>query len=647
MGGMNLLTIEGLAKQFSERLLFENAGLQINEGDRIGLIGVNGSGKSTLLRIVAGLEAPDAGSVLFPGGVRVEYLVQEPPLDDQLSVLETIFRSQSPQMRLLREYERASDALQHDPHNEESQARLMDLSAELDRTGGWAAEANAKTVLTRLGVTDFDDKVGILSGGQRKRVALARALIDRADLLILDEPTNHIDADTVAWLEEYLAATPGALLMVTHDRYFLDRVANRIVELERRQLVSYAGNYTHYVEERALHHQRLADAEGKRQNQLKHELEWLRRQPMARGTKQKARKQRVDELLEIRYDSGEEKVAIALASRRLGHKVLNVQGLTKRYAERVVLDGIDLHLEPGDRIGIVGPNGAGKSTLLDILAGRLAPDAGSLAWGDTVRVAYYDQRSVDLRDHMRLLEFIENEAPVIRTKEGDPVEAAQMLEWFLFPRAMQYARIGSLSGGERRRLYLLRTLIHQPNVLLLDEPTNDLDIQTLAVLEEFLDHFVGCLIVASHDRYFLDRTVDFLTAMEDGKLGPRYPTPYTNFAQRRAEALVPPMAVASVVKPIVQETANSQRPGRKLSWKEQRELEELTARIDAFESRKLSLLDEISKSGDNYERLRILTAELDTLHPALDTALDRWFDLSAIAESAASATTANVPANTL
>ena len=635
---MNLITIENLSKQYSERLLFDRANLQINEGDRIGLIGVNGSGKSTLLRIVAGLEATDAGDVAVPGGVRIEYLAQEPLLDDGISVLETIFRSESPQMRLLRGYEQASRKLEKMPHDEAAQQDLLQLSSELDRTGGWAAEANAKTVLTQLGITDFGAKVGTLSGGQRKRVALARSLIDRADLLILDEPTNHIDADTVAWLEEYLATTPGALLMVTHDRYFLDRVANRIVELDRRQLVSYSGNYTRYLEESDRRSQQLAEAEEKRQNLLRRELEWLRRQPMARGTKQKARKQRVEEMLQLRYDSGDERVAIALASRRLGNKVLDAHGLTKRYGEKTVLAGVDLHLEPGDRIGIIGHNGAGKSTLLDILAGRQTADAGTLHWGDTVRVGYYDQRSVDLRDNMRLLEFIEAEAPLIRTKDGDRVEAAQMLEWFLFPRPMQYARIGSLSGGERRRLYLLRSLIHQPNVLLLDEPTNDLDIQTLAVLESFLDHFGGCLIVASHDRYFLDRTVDFMLAMEDGVLGPRYPAPYASFVERRREEQLgagkePDPAAVRPAPAAPENTAGGRATVRKLSWKEQRELEDLDTRIAAFELQKKLLLDEIEKSGDNYEQLRVLSAQLESLDGDLETALERWFELSAIAET--------------
>jgi ATP-binding cassette subfamily F protein uup len=635
---MNLITIENLSKQYSERLLFDRANLQINEGDRIGLIGVNGSGKSTLLRVVAGLEAPDTGDVAVPGGIRIEYLPQEPQLDDSISVLQAIFRSESPQMRLLRAYETASHKLSAAPQDPALQDELMHLGAELDRTGGWAAEANAKTVLTRLGVTDFDARIGTLSGGQRKRVALARALIDRADLLILDEPTNHIDADTVAWLEEYLGTTPGALLMVTHDRYFLDRVANRIVELDRRQLVSYAGNYTRYLEDRERRSQRLAEAEEKRQNFLRRELEWLRRQPMARGTKQKARKQRVDELLQLNYDSGEERVAIALATRRLGNKVLDARGLAKRYDAKTVLAGVDLHLEPGDRIGIIGPNGAGKSTLLDILASRQAPDGGTVHWGDTVRVGYYDQRSADLRDNMRLLEFIENEAPLIRTKDGDRVEAAQMLEWFLFPRPMQSARIGSLSGGERRRLYLLRSLIHQPNVLLLDEPTNDLDIQTLAVLESFLDHFTGCLVVASHDRYFLDRTVDFLLAMEDGKLGPRYPAPYASFVERRREEREGDPAAKATSAPAAKPASSDAKTppratARKLSWKEQRELQELDTQVAALESQKKLLLDEIEKSGDNYEQLRMLSTQLESLEGNLDAALERWFELSTLAET--------------
>jgi ATP-binding cassette subfamily F protein uup len=630
---MNLLTIDNISKQFSERLLFDGASLLINEGDRIGLIGVNGSGKSTLLKIVAGLEAPDSGSVSAPGGVRIEYLPQEPPLDDALTVLETIFRSDSPQMQLLRAYEQVTMRLEQHPDAAALHDELHALNAEMERSEGWAAEANAKAILTRLGVMNFDDRVGSLSGGQRKRVALARALIDRADLLILDEPTNHIDAATVAWLEDYLSTTPGALLMVTHDRYFLDRVVNRIVELDRRQLVSYLGNYSHFLAQRAERHETLVEAEAKRRNLLRRELEWLRRQPMARGTKQKARKQRVEEMMQIQYDSGANRVAIALASRRLGKKVLAAQGLVKRFAATLVVDGVDLHLEPGDRIGILGPNGAGKSTLLDMLAGKLAPDGGAIEWGETVQVGYYDQRSADLRDEMRLLEFIENEAPLIRTKEGERVEAAQMLEWFLFPRPMQYARIGSLSGGERRRLYLLRTLIHQPNVLLLDEPTNDLDIETLAVLEEFLDHFSGALVAVSHDRYFLDRTVDFLVSMDDGRLGPRYPSPYDVFVNLQAQATIAAPAVAPAPEVPKALQTRGAVPTVRLTWKEQRELENLETEIAELEDHKLLLLDEINQIGDNYQRLQDLSIQVAALEATLEAALSRWFELSAKAES--------------
>lgn len=644
---MNLVTLENISKQISERLLFTDVNLLINAGDRIGLIGVNGSGKSTLLRIIAGLEAPDTGSVTVWGGVRIEYLSQEPLLNDDLSVLETIFHSDSPQMRLLRDYEAVSAALQAQPEDSGLQERLTELNAEIDHSGGWAAENNAKTVLTKLGIANYAAPVRTLSGGQRKRLALARALIDRADLLILDEPTNHIDADTVAWLEEYLvaeqtapthrrsAAAPnsapyssaGALLIVTHDRYFLDRVVNRIIELDRRQLVAYAGNYSKYLELREERHQRLAEAESKRQNLLRRELAWLRRGVMARGTKQQARKQRVEELMQIRTDRGEQRVSIALASRRLGNNVLSVQNLTKRFGDHSVLAGVDWQLAPGDRIGILGPNGAGKSTLLEILAGKLPPDGGSFAWGDTVRLGYYDQRSADLDDHLRLIEFIHNEAPLIRTKEGEIIEAAQMLEWFLFPRAMQWGRIGSLSGGERRRLYLLRTLIHQPNVLFLDEPTNDLDIETLTVLEEFLDHFQGCLVVVSHDRYFLDRTVDFLTTLEGGRLGPRYPTPYTTYLRLKGEEITTPGLTPSTAQS-VQLKAREQADTPKLSWKEQRELEMLEAQISQFEAKRAELTAAMSAGGANYALLQGLSAQLQSVEANLEAAFGRWAELA-------------------
>ena len=624
---MNLVTLENLFHHYGERALLEDATLLINEGDRIGLIGRNGSGKTTLLRIIAGQEAPAAGRVTVWGGVRIQYLPQDPELDDHLTVLETIFRSDAPQMRLLRDYQQVSEQLQRTPNDSNLQERLIALSSEMDRSGGWAAEAEAKTILTQLGITNFGAGVGTLSGGQRKRVALAHALIDRADLLLLDEPTNHIDADTIAWLEEYLRAVPTALLMVTHDRYFLDRVVNRIVELDRRQLVSYNGNYGRYLEQRTQRQEQLATAEKKRQNLLRQELEWLRRGAMARGTKQKARKQRVEELQKIHYDRGDERVAMALAGRRLGKRVLEAGNLSKAYGDLVLFRDLDFQLNPGDRIGIIGPNGAGKSTFLDILAGKTEPDSGRVQWGETVHLGYYDQQSEGLQDDMRVLAYVESEAPLIQTNDGHRIEATQMLEWFLFPRREQQSYVGSLSGGERRRLYLLRTLVHRPNVLFLDEPTNDLDVQTLTVLEQFLDHFDGCLVVVSHDRYFLDRNVDFLMSFEDGVLGNRYPTPYETYRRLRQEAAVPTEAQPAAKKPPTP-TQTASPHSRKLSWKEQRELENLEGQITELEAKKQALTEAINAAGDDFKRLQELAAELEQLQAVLAAAEERWLELS-------------------
>ncbi len=678
---MNLITIEHVHKQFSERPLLEDVSLTINRGDRIGLIGVNGSGKTTLLRMIAGLEPADAGQIITWGGVRVHYLPQEPALDETLTVLDVLVQSDSIKMRLVREYEQALAALHLDPTNPEVQARFAHLDSEMTRLDGWAAETNAKMILTRLGLSGFDARVSTLSGGMRKRLALARALLGMEDesagasasLLILDEPTNHVDADTIDWLEGYLLNVPVALFMVTHDRYFLNRVVNRIIELDRRKLVSYPGNYTRYLEQSAERHERLVKAEEDQRRLLKRELEWLRRGAMARSTKQKARIQRVTELQQIRYDSQQDRVAMHLAGRRLGKKVVEVRGLGKSYGDLPVLDGLDFALAPGDRIGIIGPNGAGKSTFLDLLAGMQEPSAGTVTWGETVQVGYYDQRNIELNDAERVLDFVQGEAELIRIQErnrprwlqdeGDLqlMDAAQVLEWFLFPRPQQQARIGSLSGGERRRLYLLRTLIHRPNVLLLDEPTNDLDIQTLNVLEEFLDHFRGCVIVASHDRYFLDRTVDLLYSFEPGGVvrGP-YPGPYETYHQLREAEAVARSETRSGNRVARSETGHSaegsrmarsetghssgsetgqgsgaprQPAARRLTWKEQRELEGLETRIEELEAQKIALQAEVHARSDDYIRLGELAERLREVEAQIDAAAERWLELAEVAGS--------------
>lgn len=621
---MNLVTIEGLSKQYSERLLLEQVDLLINEGDKIGLIGPNGSGKTTLLRIIAGREAPDQGQVTIWGHVHIQYLPQEPVLVGNLTVLETLLQSDSPDMKRLLAYRRVSEQLQHRPDDSHLQHQLHTLSAELDQSNGWNVESQAQTILTRLGVTQFQAPVATLSGGQQKRVALALALLSPAQLLILDEPTNHIDAEAITWLEEYLIAMNSGLLMVTHDRYFLDRVVNRIVELDRRQLVSYPGNYSHYLEKRESRQERLAANELKRQNLLRRELEWLRRGAQARSTKQKARKQRVAELMQLSYDRGERRVAMALVGRRLGKQVLTVEGVSQSYDGQRVLDNVSFYLAPGDRVGLIGPNGAGKTTFLDILAGKLRPEQGQLHWGETVVVGYYDQKSSALREDQRVLDFIEAEAPLIRTDDGERIEAAQMLDWFLFTRPEQQAKIRSLSGGERRRLYLLRSLVHQPNVLLLDEPTNDLDIQTLHVLEQFLDHFQGALVVVSHDRYFLDRTVDFLVTVENGQLSGRYPAPFASFLAARLAQQTPPENQSQLSRPV---KVPESRPG-KVSWKAQRELERLEAAIATLEAEKESLMLAINQNSHDFVQLRALSGRLDQVEIALDQALTQWLELS-------------------
>jgi ABC-type multidrug transport system ATPase subunit len=432
----------------------------------------------------------------------------------------------------------------------------------------------------------------------------------------------------IAWLEEYLLSQPGALLMVTHDRYFLDRVVNWIVELDRRQLVSYPGNYSRYLELSAARQDTLAAAEAKRQNLLRRELEWLRRGAQARSTKQKARKQRVEELQQLAYDRGDQTVSMALASRRLGKQVLQASHLSKIFAGRPLFQEVDFVMEPGDRIGIIGPNGAGKSTLLNILAGKLAPDTGAVEWGETVHLGYYDQQSSALADRLRVIDFIEQEAPLIRTKEGELISAFQMLEWFLFPRPQQYAQIGTLSGGERRRLYLLYILIHQPNVLFLDEPTNDLDIQTLGVLEEFLDHFQGSLVVVSHDRYFLDRTTDFLVSFEDGQVSSRYPAPFSVYQKLRAKERG---LSHTPTFPITLKREVRSRPAR-LTWKERHELASLETQVKTLEAQKATLQVEINASGSDYMRLQTLAEQLQALEIKLEATLERWLELSEIAE---------------
>jgi ABC transport system ATP-binding/permease protein len=628
---MTLLTLESVSKGFGMKPLLEDITFGLAYDEKMGIIGPNGSGKTTLLKIIAGMEPPDSGRVMLSGKPVVAFLPQEPSFDPELSVLDAVFDESNDTLRLLHDYEQACHDLDAaNGSDERLLARVADLSSRLDTAGAWDLEADARAVLSRLGITDTEAKVGTLSGGQRKRVAMARLLILRPDLLILDEPTNHLDADTIAWLEGYLRSYSGALLLVTHDRYFLDRVTNRMLELENGFSQRFEGNYTYYLE-RKEEQAAQREAEGqRRENLVRRELAWLRKGAKARTTKQKARVDRANTLLEEPREGPERKIELQAAATRLGNKVVELENVRKAFGDITLLDGFTHKFTRGDRVGIIGPNGAGKTTLLELITGRLQPDAGTVEIGQTAVIGYYDQESRALKDDLRVIDYIKEVAENVKTADGSIITASQMLDRFLFPPNVQYTPVGKLSGGERRRLYLLRILMKAPNVLLLDEPTNDLDIPTLVALEEYLDAFAGCLIVASHDRYFLDRTVEHLFRFEgDGRIR-EYPGNYSAFleAREREEADLQksprsrtPQAAA------VEATAPPGKSGR-LSFKEKRELEALEGRIAAGEARQAEIAVELERNVSDFEVITRLSGELKKLSSEMEAALERWAELA-------------------
>jgi ABC transport system ATP-binding/permease protein len=634
---LSILSVENLSKSYGEKVLFDNLSFTISEGQRIGIIGINGTGKSTLLKTIAGIEGREGGQVTHANQFRIEYLHQEPTFDESASILDQIFYSDAPMMQVQRQYERALSDLESDPNNEKKQETLFALQQKMDSLNAWEANAAAKSILTRLGITDFAKSIQELSGGQRKRIALARALIQPSDLLILDEPTNHIDNETVEWLERYLAQYRGALLMVTHDRYFLNRVTNRIFELDRGKLYSYDGNYEYFLEKKAERIEQEQSSEQKRQNILRRELAWLHRGAKARTTKQKARIQRVETLKEQKNDLNNEKIEMAIGSSRLGKKVIEVNEISKSYDNRLLIKDFTYIVMPNDRLGIIGPNGSGKSTLLNMLAGRIQPDSGTIDTGSTVNIAYYTQNSIEMDDTMRVLEYIKEGAEVIYTKDGHAITAAQMLERFLFAPHMHWTMISKLSGGERRRLYLLRILMSEPNVLFLDEPTNDLDTETLAILEDYLESFPGAVITVSHDRYFLDRVVHHVFAFEgNGKLRD-FIGSYSDYLDVRKLEREAEMAEEKEVKQTNNEIekttiANTNNKTRKLSFKEKREWEEVNEKIPFLEEKIKKLKEEVSTSGSDYGKVQDLFREQEQAEGELEAVIERWAELSEIIE---------------
>jgi ATP-binding cassette subfamily F protein uup len=642
---MHILSIESLSKNYGLKPLFENVTLGFDSQDRIGVVGANGSGKTTLLRLIAGAEQPDAGRIIFAEGVSLGYLPQNPPYEPEQSVLDAVFAASDDKMRLLLDYERACQMLASAGGGADETRllnRVSELAHKLEASGAWELETNARMILSRLGIQDTTARMGTLSGGQRKRVALAHALIANPQLLILDEPTNHLDAETITWLEQYLTRYRGALLLVTHDRYFLDRVTGRILEIDRNTVQAFDGNYAYYLERKEEQELSRAAEGQKREMLIRRELAWLRRGAKARTRKSKARLDRAESLISQPKETTRAALDISVSSSRIGKKILELRDLNKSYDGRTLINNFTYTVKPGDRIGIIGPNGAGKTTLLEIITGRTKPDSGSVDAGQTVRFGYYDQENRALNDEQRVIDYIRDVAERIETADGTFITAGQMLEKFLFPGATAYAPIAKLSGGERRRLYLLRVLMGAPNVLILDEPTNDLDIQTMVTLENYLDSFNGCLIVVSHDRYFLDRTIEHIFRFEAGGSVREYPGNYAAFLEARQKEERAAAASASVAveaetgarflkKERAATTTEASPAKRKLSFKEQRELGELEARIQEAEQRQSEIETELAANSSDAHLVHQLFQERETLALELARALDRWAELAELA----------------
>lgn len=628
---MNILTAESVSKSYSEKILFDGVTLGIDEGDKICLIGINGTGKSTLLKILAGLETPDTGTITSQNHLKIEYLPQSPVFDRDVTVLEYLFNTDSPLMNLVREYERVLQATLQRPDDGEASKKLIKLSQQMDAGGAWSTESEAKSILTQLNIYDFDASVLTLSGGQKKRVAMAAALIRPAGLLILDEPTNHIDNDTVDWLEQYLKRRRGALLMVTHDRYFLERVANRILELDHGRIFSYADNYSEYLQRKLEREEKEASADEKRKNLLRKELKWMRRGARARSTKQKARIDRFEKLSEGKSPAPGGGIEISVASSRLGKKVVEIENLCKSFENRRLIDDFNYRLSRNGRVGIIGPNGSGKTTLLNIIAGRIPADSGVVRVGETVKIGYFSQDCTEMDNNLRVIEYMRSIAEYVTTDEGS-VSASQMLERFLFPPDMQWTPISKLSGGEKRRLFLLSVLIAAPNVLLLDEPTNDLDIQTLTILEDYLDAFPGAVIAVSHDRYFLDRVVDTLLFYDNGCIRQFNGAYSDNVAAFRMST--PPAGPAEKESDAQKRGRNDRQTKKplKLTYREQKELEEIDSRVASLEKELGKCAGELQGSASDYTVLEELLVKQQTLEQELESAMDRWVYLNELKE---------------
>ncbi len=630
---MNLLNVENISKTYSEKVLLNNVSFGINEGDKIGIIGLNGSGKSTLLKIVTGRDEFFDGSITKGKGVRVEYLEQNSEFDADATILQQIFKGDTPEMKLLMEYEELLEKISNKDFDEEDNNKLIKIQEKIDALNLWNLESEVKVILNKLGITDYSMKMGTLSGGQKKRVFLASALIKPCELLVLDEPTNHLDSDSIEWLEEYLNNRKGALLMITHDRYFLDRVSNKILELDRGNIYQYLGNYSDFLEKKAERLEIESSSEEKRQKLIAKELQWVRRGAKARTTKQKARLQRFDELINQEYIAPKPSLEMSFIGTRLGKKIIELHDISKSYGEKNLINKFNYTILKEDRIGIIGDNGVGKTTLLNMIRGSINPDCGDIEVGDTVKISTFTQDDSHMDLSMKAIEYIKEGGEWIPTEDGSKISASQLAERFLFDGTMQYTMIEKLSGGERRRLHLLRVLMEAPNVLILDEPTNDLDIETLKILEDFIDEFIGVVIVVSHDRYFLDRICNKIFSFESNGLINIYNGNYSDylinkeikFLREKEEQVL--KSDNSKKKEYVKN--KDERP--KFTFKEQKEFENIYNDIEKIEMKIVEIEEEMNKDSSSYVLLNELDQEKTKLEEELLEKYERQEYLEEIA----------------
>lgn len=625
---MNYLSAENISKNYNERWLFRNINFGISKGDKVALVGQNGAGKTTLMNILAGLIPSDEGTVSIRKGISVGYLFQNPDFDENLSVMDTLFTGDSPANQALKMYERAME-------NPEDSDLLSEALEMMDKHDAWDYESRVKQILGKLGIHDFERKISQLSGGQRKRVAMAKVLIEEPDLMIFDEPTNHLDLETIEWLEQTLSAQNITLLLVTHDRYFLDRVCNNIAELDNGTIYPYRGNYSYFLEKKAEREASEAASIDKAKNTLRTELEWMRRQPKARGTKAQYRIDAFHELKEKASQTKDDsKVTLNVKMSRQGSKILEIDGLNKSFGNQKIVDNFSYIFQRKDRIGIIGKNGIGKSTFLNMITQNLQPDTGSITTGETVVYGYYTQGDLDFKPGDKVIDVIKEIAEVVTVGTGETISASQFLTHFKFEPKVQYAAVDKLSGGEKRRLQLMKVLIKNPNFLILDEPTNDLDIQTLNILEDFLIAFGGCLLLVSHDRYFMDKLVEHLFVFEgDGQIRD-FPGNYTDYREwleeneitlgEKPKAKSEPVSTNNhKLEPSVQVSTTK----RKLSFKEQKEYDDLGKAIEKLEKKKAELTERLNNGG-SYEDLAAWAKQIEEITDELDEKELRWLELS-------------------